>query len=162
MLDGIARVDANTCAKATTNRRIITTTMTTLFNNIPLANAASGKGGVVFYERGRTLIAAQWLLMCVLISPNRARTIASQYVDVVGGTNACLFLVANDIVQQREYLLKTRGESHTQAVEAIGDGVFHVLEGVHGEVVLVEAFLGDEAVHVEGACEGGAVGVIAD
>ena len=94
------------------------------------------------------LIAAQWLLMCVLISPNRARMIASQYVDVVGGTNSYLFLVANDIVKNRQYFLEVGRIGHAQAVEAIGDGVVHVLQGVHGEVVLVEAFLGDEAVHV--------------
>ena len=148
MRDGIARVDANTCAKATTNRRIITTTIITLFNNIPLANAASGKGGVVFHERGRKLIAAQWLLMCV--------------VDVVGGTNACLFLIANDMIKNGQHLLKARGEGHTQAVKTIGDGVVHVLQSVHGELVLVEAFLGDEAVHIKGASEGSTLRLIAD
>jgi len=66
------------------------------------------------------------------------------------------------MIKQGQYLLKARGEGHAQAVETIGDGVVQVLQGVHGEVVLVEAFLGDEAVHVEGAREGGAVGLIAD
>ena len=80
-----------------------------MFNNIPLANAASGKGCVVFHERGRKLIAAQWLLMCV--------------VDVVGATNSYLFLVANDIVQERQYFLEVGRVGHTQAIEAIGDSV---------------------------------------
>ncbi len=125
MRDGIARVDANTCAKATTNRRII-----------------------FFLKRGRMLIATQWLLMCV--------------VNVVGGTNSYLFLVANNIVKNRQNLLKARGEGHTQAVKTIGDGVVHVLQSVHGELVLVEAFLGDEAVHIKGAREGSTLRLIAD
>ena len=83
-------------------------------------------------------------------------------VDVVGGTNADWVLVAEASIKNRQYFLEVGRVGHTQAVEAIGDGVVHVLEGVHGEVVLVEAFLGDEAVHVEGAREGGAVGLIAD
>jgi hypothetical protein len=66
------------------------------------------------------------------------------------------------MIKKGQYFLEVGRIGHAQAVEAIGDGVVQVLQGVHGEVVLVEAFLGDEAVHVEGAREGGAVGLIAD
>ena len=71
-------------------------------------------------------------------------------------------MVANDIVENRQYFLEVGRIGHAQAVEAIGDGVVQVLQGVHGEVILVESFFGDEAVHVEGAREGGAVRLIAD
>ncbi len=148
MRNGITRMDTDSRAKATTNRSIITTTITTLFNNIPLANAASGKGGVVFHERGRKLIAAQWLLMCV--------------VNVVGGINSYLFLVANDIIKNRQYFLEVGRIGHAQAVEAIGDGVVQMFQRVHGELVVMNAFLRNEAVHVEGAREGGTMGLIAN